>query len=76
VADRGGGIAPEAHERIFERFGRADRGRGIQGSGLGLPIVRTIAEAHGGRVSLTSSAAGSRFGIVIPTRTVNAETPP
>jgi len=76
VADRGGGIAPEAHDRIFERFGRADRGRGIQGSGLGLPIVRTIAEAHGGHVSLTSSAAGSRFGIVIPTRTANAEKPP
>jgi len=66
VADRGHGIPPEARERIFERFGRADTGRGIQGSGLGLPIVRTIARAHGGRVSLESSETGSRFGIVIP----------
>jgi signal transduction histidine kinase len=66
VADRGRGIPADAQERIFERFGRADTGRGIEGSGLGLPIVRTIANAHGGRVSLTSTAAGSRFGIVIP----------
>jgi two-component system OmpR family sensor kinase len=66
VADRGRGIPPGAEERIFERFGRADTGRGIEGSGLGLPIVRTIATAHGGRVSLSSSHEGSRFGIVIP----------
>jgi signal transduction histidine kinase len=66
VADRGHGIPPGAEERIFERFGRADTGRGIRGSGLGLPIVKTIATAHGGRVSLTTSADGSRFGLVIP----------
>ena len=66
VADEGSGIPPGAEERIFERFGRADTGRGILGSGLGLPIVREIALAHGGRVTLTSSSAGSRFGIVVP----------
>jgi two-component system OmpR family sensor kinase len=66
VADRGRGIPPGAEERIFERFGRADTGRGIDGSGLGLPIVRTIATAHGGRVSLATSPQGSRFGIVVP----------
>lgn len=66
VVDRGHGIPVEAEERIFERFGRADTGRGIQGSGLGLPIVKTIATAHGGRVSLSSSSEGSRFGIVVP----------
>ena len=66
VADRGPGIPHDAQERVFERFGRVDTGRGIEGSGLGLPIVKTIATAHGGRVSLTSSPAGSRFGIVIP----------
>ncbi|GAB2448730.1 ATP-binding protein [Conyzicola lurida] len=66
VADRGSGIPVEAQDRIFERFGRADAGRGIRGSGLGLPIVRAIAEAHGGRVSLSTSPRGSRFGIVLP----------
>lgn len=66
VADNGPGIAPAAVDRIFERFGRVDTGRGIRGSGLGLPIVKTIALAHGGTVSLTSSSTGSRFGIVVP----------
>lgn len=66
VADEGAGIPAGAEDRIFERFGRIDSGRGIHGSGLGLPIVRAIAVAHGGRVSLSSSDAGSRFAIVIP----------
>ena len=66
VSDAGSGIPADAHDRIFERFGRVDAGRGIRGSGLGLPIVLAIATAHGGRVSLDSSPSGSRFGIVIP----------
>jgi two-component system OmpR family sensor kinase len=66
VEDRGDGIPPDMEERIFERFGRVETGRGVSGSGLGLSIVKTIAEAHGGRVSLGSSTAGSRFAIVIP----------
>ena len=70
VADRGRGIPAGSEERIFERFGRADTGRGIEGSGLGLPIVNTIAIAHGGRVSLESTDHGSRFGVVIPTLVV------
>ena len=64
--DSGPGIPREAWGRIFQRFGRVDTGRGIQGSGLGLPIVAAIAEAHGGRVTLESTASGSRFGIVVP----------
>jgi two-component system, OmpR family, sensor kinase len=66
VEDEGSGIPEGAERRIFERFGRADAGRGIQGSGLGLTIVQEIASSHGGRVSLSSSTAGSRFGIVLP----------
>jgi len=74
VADSGPGIAPAAVERIFERFGRVDTGRGIRGSGLGLAIVKAIAVAHGGTVNLTSSPKGSRFGIIVPSlETMNTE---
>lgn len=66
VSDQGPGIPAGAEARIFERFGRADEGRGIRGSGLGLPIVAAIARAHGGRVSVSSSPLGSRFAIVVP----------
>jgi signal transduction histidine kinase len=68
VADAGPGIPSESLGRIFERFGRVDTGRGIRGSGLGLPIVAAIAEAHGGTVSLETSPRGSRFGILLPTQ--------
>lgn len=67
VQDSGPGVPLESRDRIFERFGRADTGRGIRGSGLGLPIVRAIARAHGGDVTLASSSVGSRFGIRLPT---------
>ncbi|MFM2353396.1 MAG: hypothetical protein RLZZ608_802 [Actinomycetota bacterium] len=76
VADEGPGIPPGSEKRIFERFGRADTGRGIAGSGLGLPIVAAIARAHGGYVSLDSSPAGARFGIVVPTLDAAAAPPP
>lgn len=66
VRDNGPGIPEGAEERIFERFGRVDTGRGIRGSGLGLPIVKNIAESHGGSVSLESTTSGSRFTILIP----------
>ncbi|MER3388901.1 MAG: ATP-binding protein [Microcella sp.] len=76
VADEGPGIPEGAEERIFERFGRADTGRGIAGSGLGLPIVAAIARAHGGYVTLDSSGAGARFGIVLPTGAEQDAPPP
>ncbi|GAB3028589.1 ATP-binding protein [Parafrigoribacterium mesophilum] len=69
VQDAGPGIPEEAHERIFERFGRLESSRGTEGSGLGLSIVAAIAGAHGGSVGLlSSSGAGSRFEIRIPWR--------
>ena len=64
--DAGPGIPLGAEERIFERFGRIDEGRGIRGSGLGLAIVRSIARAHGGDVVLHRLSGGSRFTIVLP----------
>ena len=56
VIDRGRGVPEEARELIFERYHRADR-RGA-GSGLGLSIVRRVAEAHGGRVTVDDAPEG------------------
>jgi signal transduction histidine kinase len=69
VADTGPGIAPDEQAAIFERFARGGDGRRrSEGAGLGLAIVRAIAEAHGGRVELDSRpGAGARFTISIPT---------
>jgi signal transduction histidine kinase len=67
VRDDGPGVAAEDRERIFQRFGRAETGRGIEGSGLGLAIVAAIAEGHGGHVELDdSNGKGARFTLVIP----------
>ncbi len=69
VRDAGPGIAPEDQARIFARFARAGDGpRRSEGAGLGLAIVRAIAEAHGGHVELTSRpGAGATFTLVLPT---------
>ena len=67
VRDRGMGIPLEEQAFVFERFRRAEHGSRSDGSGLGLPIVKAIAEAHRGRVELESApGAGAKFTIVIP----------
>ncbi len=60
VADRGPGIPVEERERIFERFYRARhvRGRPVRGSGIGLSLVKHVAEAHGGGVTVGNSTVG------------------
>jgi signal transduction histidine kinase len=66
VRDTGGGIPAEMQERIFERFSRVGP-RGPEGAGLGLPIVRAIAEAHGGQVRVESEVGrGTTFTFEIP----------
>ncbi len=74
VSDDGVGV-PDAHQpRIFERFYKADRSRTRErddqlggSAGLGLAIVRNIAEAHGGSVGLVSEeGVGSTFWIQVP----------
>jgi signal transduction histidine kinase len=65
VTDDGDGIALEDRERIFERFVRVDSRS--QGAGLGLPIARWIAEAHGGTLVLESTGpTGSCFAVTLP----------
>jgi signal transduction histidine kinase len=69
VADSGVGIEIGHLERIFERFGRADQGRSRRagGVGLGLSIVKAIAEAHGGSVEVQSRVGeGSVFEVRLP----------
>ena len=68
VRDSGPGIDPAEQERIFGRFVRARGNRQRDGAGLGLSIVRAIAQAHGGRVELSSRPGrGAVFTVVVPT---------
>jgi two-component system, OmpR family, sensor kinase len=67
VSDSGAGIPDADRARIFDRFVRLDEARGAGGAGLGLPIARWIAEAHGGSLVLESSApGGSTFCATLP----------
>lgn len=68
VRDTGEGIALSDQTRIFNRFARAANSRRrSEGSGLGLSIVKSIAEAHGGEVTVRSQPGqGATFAIVIP----------
>jgi two-component system phosphate regulon sensor histidine kinase PhoR len=70
VKDEGPGIAPEHHERLFERFYSVDkaRSREMGGSGLGLSIVKHIVRAHGGDIGVMSEMGkGTTFVISLPT---------
>jgi xylulokinase len=61
-------LARRTGSRAFERFTRGDHARTRGGAGLGLAIVRAIAEAHGGRVELdTREGAGATFTLIVPT---------
>ncbi|MBC8195994.1 MAG: HAMP domain-containing histidine kinase [Acidimicrobiia bacterium] len=69
VLDDGPGLSPEDQERVFQRFWRGDRASAREAgrSGLGLAIVRQIAEAHGGQVTLRSTiGVGSTFTVWLP----------
>ncbi len=67
VTDRGIGIAPEHHARIFERFGRAGSTLNYGGLGLGLWIARGLVESQGGTVNVASRLGeGATFTISIP----------
>jgi signal transduction histidine kinase len=75
VEDTGHGIEPEHIPHLFERFYRTDwaRAKDAGGTGLGLPIVKEIAEAHGGTISVTSQIdKGSVFTLRLPASTPQA----
>jgi heavy metal sensor kinase len=69
VADTGAGISDEDQKHVFDRFFRADkaRTRDAGGSGLGLAICRSIVEAHGGSIDITSKlGVGTTFTVRVP----------
>ncbi len=71
AADTGVGLRGEDLPRVFDRFWRARDGeREKQGAGLGLPIVKGIVEAHGGRIWVESTLGiGTTFSFTLPTGT-------
>jgi signal transduction histidine kinase len=69
VWDTGVGISPEEHTKLFLPFSQVDGSltRRYSGTGLGLALVKRIAELHGGHVSVDSAPGkGSRFSITLP----------
>lgn len=69
VSDNGIGIAKEELPSIFEKFYRVrdDRSRQVGGTGLGLPLVRHVVEAHGGSIDVRSTVGkGTTFTVKIP----------
>jgi len=67
VRDEGKGIAPDAHERIFERFFREEHVPDATGMGVGLYISKGIVERHGGTISVESEPGnGSTFTVSLP----------
>jgi len=67
VRDNGRGVAPTEHERIFEMFHSVAHPGGRKGTGIGLAIVKKIAELHGGRSFVESPAGeGAAFHVLLP----------
>ena len=76
VTDQGLGIAPDEQRKVFERFyrTRAVRNTNIRGSGIGLALVKHIAEAHGGYLTVDSvSGKGSTFTLTLPVCAIKEE---
>ena len=78
VADNGPGIAPEDLDRIFDKFYRAKNQKSVQGTGLGLFLVKYFVERHGGHVFIHSELQrGTTVGFELPfetTEAIHAET--
>ena len=67
VADTGSGMEPSDVQRLFGRFSRLDQHSQVEGSGLGLFVVRSIVHAHGGTIQVTSQVQlGSKFEVKLP----------
>jgi signal transduction histidine kinase len=78
IRDTGPGIAPEHHQDVFIPFKQTNTGlRQAGGTGLGMPISRSLAQAHGGKVLLDSAEGhGSTFTVVLPVMNPALESTP
>jgi two-component system heavy metal sensor histidine kinase CusS len=65
VKDTGSGIAPEHLSRVFDRFYRADSSRSSHGTGLGLALVKSIMDLHGGSAAV-ESIGGTTVTLTFP----------
>jgi signal transduction histidine kinase len=63
VTDNGAGIPQSEREKVFQRLYRLDKSRGTKGHGLGLSLVRAVADLHEAVVTLTDAGPGSRFAV-------------
>jgi two-component system heavy metal sensor histidine kinase CusS len=69
VADTGSGIAPEHLPRVFDRFYRADPSRSSAGTGLGLALVKSIVDLHGGSAQIDSELGrGTTVALIFPNK--------
>jgi signal transduction histidine kinase len=67
VSDTGVGVPEDELDKLFDRFFRASTAATVQGTGLGLPIAKTIAEAHGGVISVESEVGvGTTLSVDLP----------
>jgi signal transduction histidine kinase len=79
IADHGIGIPPGDLDRLFERYHRGSNVSGIVGTGVGLYLVKTVVDRHGGRIAVQSrEGEGARFTVHLPLAHVSAgtEAPP
>ena len=72
VADTGPGIPEAEREKVFELFYRADPNRSGGGNGLGMALVKAIADHLGGRITLSDATPGLRVEVVFPDRSTTA----
>src|SRR5207249_3318967 len=67
VSDTGSGIAPEHLPRVFDRFYRAESSRSSGGAGLGLALVKSIVDLHGGSATIQSDVGkGTTVTLIFP----------
>lgn len=69
VADNGPGIPADEHEKVFQRLYRLDHSRSTPGSGLGLSLVRAIADLHGASITLEDCRPGLEVAVSFPLAT-------
>ncbi len=68
VSDTGPGIPEADREHVFDAFYRSDAARTSEGNGLGLAMVRSIADRHGAAISLEDNAPGLRVSVTFARR--------